>query len=364
VRPEKIHIREFLKRSENQLILDVRSPAEYAHAHIPGAISFPLFSNEERAVVGTAYKQQSREHAIRLGLDFFGPKMRPMVDEAERLLGMNQENSGHPGSHSVFVYCWRGGMRSSAVAWLLDMYGFKVTLLSGGYKSFRNFTLQTFEQPFAFRILGGYTGSGKTEVLKALGAQGETIIDLEELAAHRGSAFGGYNMPPPPTQEMFENMLGSELRKKSGGGESNTEKALNQLNTIWLEDESQRIGNINLPKALWETMRSAPVVFLDIPFEERLGHVLEEYSQTPVDSLISSAERIRKRLGPLETKNTIAFLEEGNIREAFRILLHYYDKQYLKGLNGRQGMAALVTKISCEKATALNSDLITKFHTV
>src|SRR5690349_23861593 len=174
----RVQIDEFLKGCKDALLLDVRSPAEYNHAHIPGAVSFPLFTDEERKVVGTAYKQQSREAAIKIGLDYFGPKMRKMVEEAEQLTTHD--------SRTVLVHCWRGGMRSAGVAWLLDLYGFKVYALVGGYKKFRNHVLDTFKLPFQFKILGGYTGSGKTEMLRGLEKQGEFVIDLEGIANHKG----------------------------------------------------------------------------------------------------------------------------------------------------------------------------------
>lgn len=356
---QRLAIKEFLNQSKDHLLLDARSPGEYNHAHIPSAVNFPLFTDEERKLVGTKYKQQSREEAIKIGLDFFGPKMRKMVEEAEERIKNFQQQSGN----SVFVYCWRGGMRSAAIAWLLDLYGFKVFTLAGGYKSFRNYVLQTFEQAYSFKILGGYTGSGKTEVLQELEKQGEAVIDLEKIASHKGSAFGSFNMPPQPTQEMFENVLASELQKtamKSSNNEDNHSSFTTSHSPIWLEDESQRIGNLNLPGALWNTMRTSPIFFLEIPFEERLGHIVEEYGKCEKQKLIGSTQRISQRLGGLDTKNTIAFLEEGNIKEAFRILLRYYDKRYLKGLHNRESISALLKKINCETVTPNNALLLTK----
>ncbi len=348
-------------------MLDVRSPTEYSHAHIPGALSIPLFTDEERKTVGTAYKQKSREEAIKIGLEFFGPKMRSMVEEVERLV---QSQKSEFETKSVFVYCWRGGMRSAGVAWLLDLYGFKVYTLAGGYKAFRNHVLQIFEQPFQFKILGGYTGSGKTEVLKELEKKGETILDLEKIAAHKGSAFGSYKMPPQPKQEMFENLLALELIKKAMvNGEwsivnTQTPTGDSQLtidnSPIWLEDEAQRIGDLNLPNALWKTMRDSAIIFLDIPFEERLNYIVEEYGGCDVQKLVESTQRISQRLGGLDAKNTIEFLSTGNIKEAFRILLRYYDKYYLKGLHNRDNLSTLLTKIHCETVTSNNALKLTK----
>lgn len=353
----RIHITEFLQGAKEHLLLDVRSPAEYEHAHIPGAVSLPLFSNEERKIVGTAYKQESREKAIKIGLDFFGPKMRPMVEEVERLIAYKQQATGKE-STSLFVYCWRGGMRSGAVSWLLNLYGFNVYTLAGGYKAFRNHALKTFEQPFPFQILGGYTGSGKTVLLNEIEKRGEPVIDLERLACHKGSAFGNIKMPQQPTQEMFENLLAEELWKKSGGARQGAKEELAEKepnSRIWLEDESQRIGNLNLPMELWQTMRTSPLYFLEIPFEERLNYLVTEYGVCSVQKLMDATQRISKRLGGLETKNALAFLEEGNIREAFRILLRYYDKHYLKGLHNREDISALLITIRCEAVSPLNA---------
>jgi tRNA 2-selenouridine synthase len=345
---QRLTIKEFLQQAKGKLLLDVRSPGEYEHAHIPYAKNFPLFTDEERRIVGTSYKQQSREEAIKIGLDFFAPKMRKMVEEAERMVYHSPENLNT--RSEIFVYCWRGGMRSAAIAWLLDLYGFRVYTLAGGYKSFRNYVLQTFEQPFQFRILGGYTGSGKTEVLNELGQSGETIIDLETIASHKGSAFGSFKMPKQPSQEMFENILAMKLN----------EAVETKPSPIWLEDESQRIGNLNIPNALWHTMRQSKILFLEIPFEERLNHIVEEYGECNTEKLIEAVQRISKRLGGLDARTAVEYLENGNTKDAFRILLNYYDKRYLKGLHNREHLPALLTKIQCETVSAQNALLLTK----
>lgn len=365
---QRLPIKDFLLRSKNTLVLDVRSPGEYAHAHVPGALNLPLFSDEERKIVGTTYKQVSREAAIKTGLDLFGPKMRRMVEITEEWINNYNSNQNTPNNNTVFVYCWRGGMRSAAVAWLLDLYGFRVYSLAGGYKSFRNYILDTFKFPFHFRILGGFTGSGKTEVLNQLAYIGEPVIDLEKIASHKGSAFGAYKMGSQPSQEMFENLLGWELNEKAITGLNAAEdfqiNENEEKNYIWLEDESQRIGNLNIPGALWDNMRNSPVVFLEVPFEERLDHITQEYGEWDIPKLEDSVQRISKRLGGLETKNTLAFLQEGNKKEAFRILLHYYDKRYLKGLHNREQLDSLLLKVNCESVTAGNARLLTKYLTV
>lgn len=355
---EKVNIEVFLSLAKQHPVLDVRSPAEYQHAHIPGAYNLPLFSDEERAAVGTTYKQVSREEAIKRGLDFFAPKMKKIIEQAEELTGIHNNKSGphqnvHPGAHTLLLYCWRGGMRSAAVAWLLDVYGFKILTLAGGYKKFRNLVLDTFKIPFRLKILGGYTGSGKTEVLNELEKNNEKIIDLEKIASHKGSAFGNIGMPPQPSQEMFENILALQLRRVAKINHDGCSTIVSPT-PIWLEDESQRIGHLNIPTDFWHQMRRAPVYFLDIPFEDRLHHLVEEYGQLDKNRMIDAIGRITNRLGGLEAKKAIQYLQENNTRECFRILLNYYDKWYQKGLHNRENVKTLLHTIPCESVNPLN----------
>ncbi len=370
----KITISEFLERAPTHLVLDVRSPGEYTHAHIPGAYSLPLFTDEERAVVGTTYKKQSRERAIKTGLDFFGPRMRKMIEEVEGWMKEarkgaqvadgrwrenrtgnneqgteNRERGTGNGELSTFnhqpstfnrlpllVHCWRGGMRSAGVAWLLDLYGFEVYTLVGGYKAYRKWVREQFEKVYSLQVLGGYTGSGKTPVLHQLRELGESILDLEALAHHKGSAFGALGEPPQPTQEMFENRLAQALAAASG-----------RPAPLWLEDESQRIGNMKIPDPFWHQMRKSPVYFLDVPFEERLNYLTAEYGSHPKEKLVNAVIRIQKRLGGLETKNAIHHLLDDNHRDCFRILLKYYDKWYANGLHNRENLHSLLHTIAC-----------------
>jgi tRNA 2-selenouridine synthase len=349
---KKLTIEEFLQLAKRHPVLDVRSPGEYAHAHIPGAQSLPLFGDEERVVVGTAYKQQNREKAIKIGLDYFGVKMRPMVEEVEALFAAAKKKGPVDGEEqeekAVLVHCWRGGMRSAGVAWLLDLYGFKVYTLVGGYKAYRNWVLQQFEKQYNFNILGGYTGSGKTLVLKELKVKGKPIIDLEGLAHHKGSAFGALGELPQPKQEMFENLLAGALADHLNNNP-------NENNPVFLEDESQRIGNLTIPNQIWLQMRNSPVYFLDIPFEERLNYLTEEYGGFEKEKLVNATIRIQKRLGGLETKNAINHLLENNVGECFRILLKYYDKGYTKGLQNRENLPALLNKIPCLSVDTKNN---------
>jgi tRNA 2-selenouridine synthase len=372
----KITIEEFLTLAKTNLVLDVRSPSEYAHAHIPSAKSLPLFNDEERKIVGTAYKQQSKQVAIKLGLDFFGSKMNHLLEQAEEQLAASKEQFTKsslqtkvdcplPIANCILLHCWRGGMRSAGVAWLLDLYGFKVYTLVGGYKAYRNWVLQQFEKEYHFKIIGGYTGSGKTLLLDALAKENNATIDLEGLANHKGSALGALGQLPQPTQEMFENLLAKELLEKNKETLNNNELIANcsppTANCLWLEDESQRIGNLQIPMPLWRTMRSSKVYFFDIPFEERLNYLTEEYGVQKKDGLVTAIMRIQKRLGGLETKTAINFLLENNFKESFRILLTYYDKYYLKGLYNRENGEGLIHAIIAGSVNAnKNIELLNK----
>ncbi len=351
---QKINIEEFLTLSKQHPVFDVRSPGEYAQAHIPSAFNIPLFNDEERKQVGTAYKQESREVAIKIGLDYFGVKMRKMVEEVEEICNLKYGNkttsdikiqSSVSNSKTLLIHCWRGGMRSAAIAWLLDMYGFNVYLLVGGYKGYRNWVLSQFEKAYPFIIVGGYTGSGKTEVLHQLKKHNKQLIDLEDLANHKGSAFGALEGKPQPRQEMFENLLAKELYNI---GLLYLDKDIQYLApVIYIEDESQRIGNLQIPMPLWYTMRKSPVYFLDIPFDERLDFITAEYGKQDKEELKNAILRIQKRLGGLETKNALQFLEDNQLKDCFSILLSYYDKWYGKALFNRENISSLLIKIPC-----------------
>lgn len=324
IRQADIH--SFLQLAQEHPVADVRSPGEFLHAHIPGAFSLPLFTDEERSRVGTAYKQRSREEAIKIGLDFFGPKMKSMVTEVENILREKEDKT-------ILVHCWRGGMRSAAVAWLLDMYGFTVYTLEGGYKAFRNHVLGLLGQMYPLRVLGGYTGSGKTEVLQHLAGKGELVIDLEGLASHRGSAFGNLGLPPQPAAEHFENLLAMELERAMDAVREGRNSC------IWMEDESRRIGDVNLPHAFYEKLHAAPCILLEIPFEARLDNIMKIYGGFEKEDLENPIRRIHRRLGGLETQNALRFLGEGDRRECFRILLKYYDKFYFRSSFGEERKA-------------------------
>jgi tRNA 2-selenouridine synthase len=297
-------------------VADVRTPAEFAHGHVPQAFNLPLFSNEERVRVGTTYKQTGREAAILLGFDITGPKWGGFIRQALEIAPQKR----------IALHCWRGGMRSGAMAWALDLYGFEVFLLEGGYKSYRNWVLRKFEDPLDLFVVGGLTGSGKTAILHQLQSLGEQVIDLEGLAQHQGSVYGSLNRLVQPTQEQFENELAGQLYQ------------LDSNRKIWIEDESMAIGRCLLPGILWRRIQSSFLFDLEVPLERRISALVQEYGTLDKDFLIDCTERIYRRLGGARAKQIIAAILEDRMEEFIRLALEYYDKAYRKGMSTRPPM--------------------------
>ncbi len=309
-----LDIHHFLELSGTIPVIDVRTPLEFDHARIPGAYNLPIFSNEERVMVGTTYKQKGREAAILLGFDLTGPKWSGFIKQALKLAPEKR----------IMVHCWRGGMRSGAMAWALNLYGFEVYLLEGGYKRFRNWVLDQFKKQYPILVLGGMTGSGKTQILHKLKEKGEQIIDLEGLAQHQGSSYGSMGYLNQPSQEHFENLLAVALSKVD------TDRPL------WLEDESLSIGRCFIPNPIFKQIRENTVFKVHIPLEERINFLVEEYGKLNRDFLIERTEKIGKRLGPEQTRDAIAAIKEGRMADFIRIALYYYDKTYSNGQGKRR----------------------------
>jgi tRNA 2-selenouridine synthase len=295
-------------------VIDVRSPGEFEKGHIPGAVNIPLFSDVERAHVGTVYKQESKESAVELGYKYVEPKLRYFIIKSISVAPLKK----------AIVHCWRGGMRSQAFAKHLSDNGFvDVKIVEGGYKSYRNFVLNSFEKSLKLKVLGGYTGSGKTYILKELADNGEQVIDLEYFANHKGSAFGGIDKGLQPTVEQFENNLHAYFLKLDFNKE------------IWIEDESHSIGSVKIPMPIYRQIRNSRLFFLNIPISERAKHLVEEYSVCNSRRLVDSIHRIAKRIGYDNEKKAVDFLEKKCYYEVALIALSYYDKSYKRGMNAR-----------------------------
>lgn len=284
--------------------MDVRTPAEFHHGHIVGSVNIPLFTNEERADVGTRYVQQSREDAIQRGLQLVGPRLAGYVEQARDL--------GKP----LVVYCWRGGMRSSSMSWLFTTSGLASQTIPRGYKGFRTAAAQHLAQPWQWRVVSGPTGSGKTTFLRTLAEGGEQVIDLEGLAHHKGSSFGGIQQPAQPTTEHMMNLIHHAMR------------GFDLSRPVWLEDESRSIGRVHLPEVLYEAMKIAPRHILETPLEKRISNLVAEYGQLPPEELVAAFERIREKLGGERTQRAIEALALGNVTTAVEIALDYYDRTY------------------------------------
>lgn len=335
---KNITIDEFLPLKNAIPLVDVRTPAEFEQGHIPDAYNLPLFSNEERVIVGTTYKQIGREEAILLGFDLTGPKWSGFI---KRALEIAPEKK-------IGVHCWRGGMRSGAMAWALNLYGFEVYLIEGGYKSFRRWVLNQFGKTYQLWIMGGMTGSGKTKLLHALEDEGEQVIDLEDLAQHQGSSYGTMNKMVQPTQEQFENNFADQLRM------------LNPQRRIWVEDESLTIGKIFIPNPFWHQMKEAVLINIQVGLEQRINALVQEYGELDKDFLVECTERIHKRLGPLQTKQAVTAIRENRMTDFVRLVLVYYDKTYTTGLAKRQP-EKLFTLVITDYDMAVNASKILTF---
>jgi tRNA 2-selenouridine synthase len=307
---QKTDINNFLKLSETIRIADVRSPSEYNAGHIPGAVNIPLFDDLERSAVGTKYKKEGRLPAILEGLKHVGPSLRSKLEQALRLTKDGK----------LLVHCWRGGMRSESMGWLFSMGDIEVSVLEGGYKSYRHLILESLSEKRKMILLGGMTGSSKTHIIHQLCPFGEQVIDLEKLAHHKGSAFGALGQPPQPSTEHFANILFTEWCK------------LNKDLPVWIEDESRNIGSVFLPDQFYLNMQNTPVIVLVMDIQTRLPRLMEEYSKYPPESLKASILKISKRLGGDNTRDAINAVETRNISRAIEISLIYYDKAYMFGL--------------------------------
>ncbi len=302
----------FLSKRPHCLVLDVRSPEEYRRGHIPGAVSFPLFSDTERAEVGTLYVRQSRLAAVERGLEFVGPRMAQMVREARELAA----------GREIALYCWRGGMRSESVEWLLSVGGLHTFRLRGGYKAYRQHFPDLLQQHrWRFIILGGYTGSGKTPILHELAQMGAQVIDLEGLARHKGSAFGALGQESQPTTEQFMNLLHDALA------------ICDPDKPVWLESESKTIGHVFLPDDFYGLMRKAPMIELSVPRPVRVAHIAAEYGTFDREELADAFGRIARRMGGAATTHAIDAVREGRLEEAISLALDYYDKAYAHSLS-------------------------------
>ena len=335
---QKINIEEFIQMSKDIPVIDVRSPKEFETGHIPGAFNIPIFSNEERAIVGTKYKQEGREPAILTGLEIVGQKLRLFADTSRKLAKDNK----------LLVHCWRGGMRSASMAWLFETIGVKTYLLTGGYKAFRKYGKSLLASSKNLIILGGLTGSGKTETLRKIQEKGEQVVDLENIAHHKGSVFGALGQEQQLSNEQFENNLIYEWL------------SLDISKPIWLEDESHSIGSNWIPNELFSLMRSASVIKMELDKTIRVKRLVNEYAGFDTQHLENCILRIGKKLGGQNVKQALESLKNGDLSNVADITLNYYDKSYGFGLNSREENSVYPVKLESDNPEK-NAEILIKF---
>ena len=310
----KILISTFLELRPQSVVIDVRTPAEFKQGHIAGSVNIPLFTDEERVVVGTLYKKVGKDAAIDKGLEFVGPRMATMVSQARKLY------NGNP----LLLYCWRGGMRSNSVAWLFNTAGIEAHTVVGGYKSYRREFGHYLQKTWNYIVVGGATGSGKTDLLKALETSGNQVVDLEGLAHHKGSSFGAIGEQPQPSSEQFENMIFEKML------------TFNIAKPVWLENESRTIGKVFIPQKMFADMEKCLLIRLQVPLETRVKRLVRDYTLCNKEDLLNAVERITKRLGGVAAKRAKEAIEVGDFALAAEILLAYYDKTYEYGFAERK----------------------------
>jgi tRNA 2-selenouridine synthase len=313
---------EFLKLRAELPLIDVRSEGEFGDGHIKGAVNIPILNNDERRAVGTDYKQKGQREAIMTGFRLVGPRLPEMLMQVERVAD----------GREILVHCWRGGMRSNNFCQFAGMAKIKAHSLSGGYKTYRGRALDSFKWPLQLRVIGGATGSGKSDILRELKSNGEQIIDLELLASHKGSAFGGLTMPPQPTTEQFQNDLFESIL------------TLDISKPVWIEDESLAIGRIFLPHDFWQILSSSPVIEISLDQEKRVDRLNDEYGPANREKFLEAMTRITKRLGPQNFKAAKEKLLADDMKETIRILLTYYDKAYQYGLDEKKARIKATVK--------------------
>ncbi len=305
---------DYLAARSDLPLADVRSEKEFKGGHIPGAINIPLLNDQERIAVGTDYKQKGQREAIRTGFRLVGPRLNEIVDAAEKISK----------NRKLIVHCWRGGMRSSNFSRFVGMAGIEAHILKGGYKTYRQKVQEFFRRPYKIILISGCTGSGKTEILLNLKKRHQQVVDLEGMAHHKGSAFGGLMMPPQPTTEQFENLLFEQLM------------SFDIFKPVWVEDESIAVGKIFLPSAFWTTMRQSPIVLLNVEKSVRVQRLVNEYGDADRALFLESMKKITKKLGGQHFKSAQAKLANNEMNEVMKILLTYYDKAYLASLEKRR----------------------------
>jgi tRNA 2-selenouridine synthase len=305
-------ISRFLEIRGQLPLVDVRSEGEYQQGHIGSSINIPILNNEERIIVGTTYKQHGQQEAIRAGFRLVGPRLADIIAIAEQL------------GNELIVHCWRGGMRSGNFCQFVGMAGIKTLQIKGGYKAYRRLALESFKAPYYLVVLAGLTGSGKSDVLRALKKLGEQVIDLEALASHKGSAFGGIGQGPQPTTEQFQNDFFDALME------------FDRTKRIWIEDESIAVGKIFLPVDFWNTMNTSSIVTMTVPKAVRISRLVNEYGNVDQEAFAVALKGITRKLGGQHYNAAAESVAKNDMYNAIDLILNYYDKAYTNGIERKK----------------------------
>ena len=318
-------------RSIKGPLIDVRSPSEYYKGHMPNSINIPLFNDDERSLVGTIYKKNGKESAIEEGLKFIERKIDSLLNKLFEYINFQEENKGKIDitDQVIRVYCSRGGMRSTSISWLLEKFDLNTITLNGGYKRYRRWTLGSFSKRWNIVLIGGKTGTGKTRLIKLLEKNSYQVIDLEGLACHRGSTFGGLGMDVQPSNEQFENIIAEKL------------SSFQKENYIFVEAESANIGKCRIPHEFFNQMKNSRRIEIIRSEINRLEELINTYSIFSKKELEESVLRIKKRLGPQRTKIAIDSINEEDWEKVCKSVLDYYDKCYEYEKVGKENIKVL-----------------------
>lgn len=334
---------------KNTLVIDVRSPCEHQAECIPNSINVPLLSDQERAVVGTIYKTEGEMIARRHALKLISPKIPEIIERIDQL----REHG-----NTVVVYCWRGGMRSESVASVLSIAGMDTHRLTGGYKAWRATVMRDFDQnryPLQFAVLHGLTGCGKTEILVELASRGFKVLDLEALANHRGSVFGGLGLGEQPTQKNFDAALWMELRRlhEQGNGD-----------LVFVEAESRKVGRLALPDCVFDRIQVGVPILVNGSIEARAQRIVADYlnpAHNPEREISRGLEllsHLKERLGSKLVQEIEHLVKSGSVLEAVSLLLvHYYDPLYSHAIERHKPFTLEVNGDNPHSAADAISDL-------
>ncbi len=304
-----ITFEDFLK-DENAVLIDVRTPKEYELEKVPNSVNIPVLLDEERVAVGTTYVQRSKEKAKKLGVEFISKRLPEIFDQVQELSK----------KHSKLVFmCARGGMRSSSIASLFNSLGYRVAKLDGGYKAYREFVLSNIEklnENFKYIVVHGRTGVGKTKILNKMADLGATVMDLEKMAAHKGSFFGALGEKLPQSQKRFDGEVFEFLRTCKS-------------KYIVVESESKRIGNLYVPESVYSSMSNGRHLFIDTSIPNRLDILMEDYTNVPPQEIEECIMKVARYVSKEKTNNYLDLLNKGNLRELGELLIvQYYDPLY------------------------------------